>query len=301
MKFEDASKEFLQYVAKRHKKQGFDNLRNDFNDKIYSYFKGQYLHDITKLDILHWYDDILSRNYSNAYNKKIYYVFNYFLNFSCKFLDLKENYLEILGPFPKKVEYHIKDFYTLDEFNRFIQYVDHPIINAYFRFLFFTGVRPSEAMALRFSDLQGNYIHISHNLERKGARNLTTPKNQSSIRYIELDKATLSLIESLKKSYLLMNNVDIDYFIFGGLSPLAPTTIDRYKKKACDKANIKCITQHQFRHSHGSLLANNGIDYTYIQKRLGHASLSTTTSIYLHMSNEQEKRAINLLNHLNKF
>ena len=45
------------------------------------------------------------------------------------------------------------------------------------------------------------------------------------------------------------NDKKYDYFIFGGMSPLSSTTINRYKKEACEKANIRLITLRQFRHN----------------------------------------------------
>ncbi len=50
--------------------------------------------------------------------------------------------------------------------------------------------------------------------------------------------------------YIKKFGYSVDYYIFGGIKPLAPTTIDRYKLKACNKANLKPITQYEFRHSY---------------------------------------------------
>lgn len=46
------------------------------------------------------------------------------------------------------------------------------------------------------------------------------------------------------------DNFSNDFFVFGGQKPLSTTTVDRHKKKACKKAHMKEITQHEFRHSY---------------------------------------------------
>jgi integrase len=103
----------------------------------------------------------------------------------------------------------------------------------------------------------------------------------------------------LKKVYFASyNNFNDNFFVFGGEKPLAPTSIDRYKKKACDKANIRPITQHQFRHSHATLLVDNGFPITTVSKRLGHSKVSTTLDYYVHNSSANEKRVVATLNFL---
>ena len=47
-----------------------------------------------------------------------------------------------------------------------------------------------------------------------------------------------------------LNEFSEEFYIFGGNKPLSTTTIDRRKKLACEKAKMRPITQHQFRHSY---------------------------------------------------
>ena len=124
-------------------------------------------------------------------------------------------------------------------------------------------------------------------------------KSFSSNRTIKIDFKLKKDLNKLKKYYELKYQMEtFDYFIFGEINSLAPTTINRYKKIACEKANLRAITLHQFRHSHASLLYNNGIDIHNISERLGHSNVSTTLNVYAHCNKDKEKRALETLNSL---
>ena len=181
--------------------------------------------------------------------------------------------------------------YTLKEFLKFRRNLDDYVIKQYFNFMYFYGTRPSEAMALRFSDLKYNYIYIRHSIHRKGKRELDTPKNQSSIRIIKISLLTLFRIWLLKKYYIeTYGEISSDYFIFGGPKPLAPTTIDRYKEKAYKRANLPSITQHEFRHSYATRRIHKKTPIDIVSRSMGHSKVSTTLDIYLH----QEKNTHNV-------
>ncbi len=299
MSFEETYKNYLTYVSKRHKKQGLVALTSNFNSRILPYFSSKNIYELSKSDILGWQNYIYDFNFKNSYNDKLLIEFRKFLKFCNKYYDLSDSVCNSLEPFIKKCEPNNKDFYTLQEFNKFIKCVDNEIYKQFFTFMFFTGTRPGETFALRFCDLEDNIIHIRHNLTTKGGRTLDTPKNYSSIRDIKIDNILKKDLLKLKKYYYGKYKVsDGDLFIFGGLKPLSPSSCNRYKKKACQTANLRPITLHQFRHSHATLLLSNGIMLNEVARRLGHSKTSTTLDIYCHTSSEQEKKSLQTLNFL---
>lgn len=215
------------------------------------------------------------------------------------FYNFDKTIISKVGNFKKKYEENKKDFYNLKEFKLFIKNLDNNIYKQFFNLMFFTGTRPGEAMALKFSDLQGDYIYITKTMSEHGNREIGTPKTNSSIRKIKIDKVLRNDLLSLKSYYdKVYNKSNFDYYVFGGIKPLSPTTINRYKIKACNKANLRPITLHQFRHSHATLLLHNGIVINEISRRLGHSNVSTTLNVYTHTDLIQEKRVSTTLNSL---
>ena len=294
--FTNAYEEYLAFRSRRLKKQSFDCFRYNFNANILSFFNSKKLNNITSKDVLDWQNFILDKNFSNSHNKNLYGMLKKFFEYCSIYYDFDINIFLIVERFKVKAEKSHKDYYTYKEFKQFITCVEHPVYKQFFTFMFFVGTRPGEAMALKFSDFYGDYVSINKTMDEHGSRNIDDPKTISSIRNVSIDKHLCKDLKALKDYYIsIYKDSKFDYFIFGGKKPLAPTTINRYKLKACEKANIRPITLHQFRHSHATLLFHKGIEVHDISKRLGHSKTSTTLNVYTH-SSRHEKRVMNTLN-----
>lgn len=283
MLFEEAYNEFKIYATKRHKKQGFETLQRNFNLHILVYFKGKYIGELTTKDIIDWQNIIVEKNFSNSFNNSLYYAFNSFIKFCILNSYINENIVLKVGNFKRKYEKKDYDYYNLHEFRKYRKYLDNYIYKMFFTFMFFYGTRPSETLALKFSDLCRSYIYVHHNLQRRGKRELDTPKNMSSIRYLKLSLLMRFRIYKLRCLYIkLYGQCFDDYFIFGGIKPLSTTTLDRHKKIACDLANIREITQHQFRHSYATRMFRKKKPIDEISNNLGHSNIAMTLNVYVH-------------------
>lgn len=295
--FSTISNDFLKYSQQRHKKQGFETLERNFKLHILPYFKDRNVQDITQSNIVDWETKILKYNYSNSFNKNLFCVLHQFFKFCVINNYINENIVEAVDKFPKKIEQKKYNIYTIWEFRKFRHHLKNFVIKQYFNFMFFYGTRPSEAMALKFSDFDNLYCNIIHSIQRRGKRELDTPKNQSSIRTIKISLLTWFRLYKLKKYYIKKYGLfDIDYYVFGGKKPLSTTTIDRYKEKACKSARMRAITQHQFRHSYATRKIHNKTPIDIVSKNLGHSRVSTTVDKYLHAEKRKHKHCFLPLN-----
>ena len=161
-----------------------------------------------------------------------------------------------------------------------------------------TGLRFSEALALTPKDF--DFPHQSLNIDKtwnyKEGGGFEATKNKSSIRKIQLDWQTV-----IKFSEILKNK-NIEQPIFT-TKKIYNSTINDILKRHCNNANIPIISIHGLRHTHASILLYAGVSIASVAHRLGHASLSTTQKVYLHIIQELENtdidkimRALTILN-----
>jgi len=87
-----------------------------------------------------------------------------------------------------------------------------------------------------------------------------------------------------------------DLRICGGEKCLRDTTLEKKNTAFAKAAELPHIKIHDFRHTHASLLVNEGINIQEIARRLGHTNVEITWKIYSHLYPREEERAVNVLN-----
>lgn len=144
--------------------------------------------------------------------------------------------------------------------------------------LFATGMRISELCSLKESDidLANNTVLV---YGKGGKERILQIGNNEVISALELYQTTFKE-EISNCGYFFVNK------LHNRLSDQSVRfMINRYTELAGIKQHI---TPHMFRHSFATLLLEQDVDIRYIQKMLGHSSISTT-EIYTHVSNTKQK------------
>ena len=109
------------------------------------------------------------------------------------------------------------------------------------------------------------------------------------------------LVNSLKRAKLeakQLNGFNENYFVAGDAFPISSNALADRKNANCEKAGVKQIRIHDFRHSCASLLINNGANITLVAKYLGHSKIDETLNTYSHMFRSVLDNVVDTINKL---
>ena len=174
-----------------------------------------------------------------------------------------------------------------------------------------TGLRQGEVFGLKWEDIdfQNSCLFVKRSLAHvvgKGAV-FQEPKTKNSRRRVLLMPED---VESLKKYQQWQKNYAEelgDKFSGHGLvftspfgEPISPTNfIRRYFKPLLKKCGIsEDFTFHGLRHTHATLLLQQGVNPKIVQERLGHSSIKVTMDTYSHVLPDMQKQAVDALREL---
>ena len=73
--------------------------------------------------------------------------------------------------------------------------------------------------------------------------------------------------------------------------PLDPNLMTRAFKKVVTTAGLPKLTIHGLRHTHATILLEQGVNPKVVSERLGHASVATTMDIYSHVLPDMQEKA----------
>ena len=178
-------------------------------------------------------------------------------------------------------------FWTREEFEKFIEVVDNQTYRTLFSMLFYTGRRKGEVFALSPADVTENGIKFNKSLTRKTLDNATYKITSTKTEKV----ATTPICKPLKKE-LQEYVVPKGQFFFGGDAPLTDNTIRRVFNKYCEIANVKQIRIHDLRHSFVSMLIHLGANLTVVADLIGD-TLAQVTKTYAHLYEEDKQKIIN--------
>ena len=278
--------DFLDMIS-FEKKLSTNTIKSYKNDlkSFDEYFRGK---DIRKLSLNDIEDFISSYKKLNATSKAHYItVINSFYDF---LLDRERIDNNIMASYvhPKQ-GIKIPQFLSYDEVDKLLNFPLNTVYDyrtkAMLELMYATGLRVSELVSLKFVniDFQNDYVRV----EGKGSKERIVPFNDISKKYLQLyvDEYRPKLVKDSTYSELFLNNHG---------KPITRQGFFKLLKKLCHITGIsKEISPHVLRHSFATHLLNNGADLRVIQELLGHSDISTT-QIYTHVSQEEEKNEYNM-------
>lgn len=191
---------------------------------------------------------------------------------------------------------------TVQQVNALLSTTKDNRMNVLWRLLLTSGLRPQEALALRWADvdLEQHWLRVSRKLENngKGQYQISEETKTGNGRQIGLPESTIDALRAHK----IKQNSDIlsagaqyerQGLIFAGPRGefLPPPVVNKRWKTALKQAGLPTeIRLYDTRHTHLTSLLANGADIAWVASRAGHADVKMTIDHYAHVMPEVHRK-----------
>lgn len=150
----------------------------------------------------------------------------------------------------------------------------------------FTGARQGELLGLVWDDVrfEEGVIRIRKQLGRDGVR--VAPKTPNAVRDVVLLPGLARILREHRLGSPFSKPEDFVFAAASGGPLYYRNVVRRGLEKAVERAGLPeepKLRWHDLRHNFASFLIAEGLDVVFVSRQLGHASPSTTLSIYAHL------------------
>ncbi len=199
-----------------------------------------------------------------------------------------------------------KEVLTLDQAKRFIEHSRTVKNGLICEFLLVTGLRPSECLALKWSDFDfaNGTVSITRGVTNKrngdGGYEFHPTKTKKSNRMLPVSNEIITRLREYKRKqneHILLkgsNHERLDLvFASEAGTPLQQKNFrDRVFNKVLKLANIpSTITPYSIRHTFATLMLMSNENIKVVQEYLGHSSIAVTADTYSHVTPMMKKSA----------
>lgn len=193
-------------------------------------------------------------------------------------------------PSPRLVE-----SFTLADVRRLDEVAVGRRLGPLFSFLWQSGLRIGEALALRWSDvdLEGQSLRVSRSVaEVSGRLVLGTPKTAAGLREIALTAQTVDLLRR-QRERLVEEGLDPRGLVFPSRrgTMLSRRNVTRTWAGVRKAAGLPTYGLHALRHTNASLQLQAGVGMREIAAHLGHESPALTARVYAHVLPDTRRQA----------
>jgi len=223
----------------------------------------------------------------------------------------KENDVITNNPCKKSVKSDIgkesekKEALTIETQRKFLEYATGNSYEDQFRFVLQTGLRTGELVGLRWEDIdfKNKKMKITRTMEYRysvGEWKVGPPKSKSGIRTVPLTDEAIAILKRQKEKHKDISVIPIEWvnqvFLCKRLgTPVKNSTYDTALFKICDKAGIKHFSMHVLRHTFATRCIEAGMKPKTLQMLLGHSNIGITMNLYVHTTEEEKLKEIELV------
>ena len=228
------------------------------------------------------------------------------------------NYIKVPKNAPRNVIKRM--IITLEQFRALLE--KNPFGTQYYMplmILYHTGMRIGEVLGLSWEDIDFEQRRINVRRQivhlKKHGYFLTTPKTESSVRYILIGEELISELKRWQRQQGLNEENIGDSYVYiyregnGHIirqSKGLPAPLGEKISLICTRHDGRLIlyesltiflkgenlNAHSFRHTHATQLIENGVEAKAVAGRLGHANTQITQNLYTHNTLKLQEKAL---------
>lgn len=222
----------------------------------------------------------------------------------------KENDVIINNPCKKSVRSDIgapskkKEALTILQQRTFLRYAAENSYYDQFRFVLQTGLRTGELVGLKWEDVDfaNRTITIKRSMEYRHSTKewrVGPPKSASGNRSIPLTDEAISILKQQKEKHKDIKVIPIEWKDFVFLcrkgSPIKNSTYDTALYKICNLSGIPNFGMHVLRHTFATRCIEAGMKPKTLQMILGHSNIGITMNLYVHTTEEEKQKEIEMV------
>ena len=222
----------------------------------------------------------------------------------------RENDVLIANPCKKSLKSDMgkpsnkKEALTIDVQKKFLEAVVGYSYENQYRFVLQTGLRTGELIGLKWSDIdfENRTMKIERTMEYRykvGEWRVGPPKSKSGYRTIPLTDEAIRILENQRSKNKSLKLVPMEWkdivFLCRKGTPVKNSTYDTGLFKYCDRVGIPRFSMHVLRHTFATRCIEGGMKPKTLQKILGHSNIGITMNLYVHITEDEKHREIDLV------
>jgi integrase len=191
-----------------------------------------------------------------------------------------------------------------EDLNKFLEGAKATPYYTLFYLALFTGMRRSELLALRWSDIDLPLCQLSvtRSIHRLKNREFIfrPPKTAKGRRTISLSPSTALILKEHRQTQQTLRllqglNLHEEDLVFSkeDRGPISPNVVTCGWIRLAKRVGMAGIRLHDARHTHASLMLKQGVHPKIVQERLGHSTIAITLDTYSHVAPGLQQAAAN--------
>lgn len=214
------------------------------------------------------------------------------------------------NPCTKVVQYNIgekssnREALSIDEQRKILKAISGNKYEKQYRFALQTGLRAGEIIGLEWKDVDWKNKTISiertcrYKYKLKEWR-IGEPKSRNGKRIIPLTEEAMEILNEQKRIDHSLKMIELKWkdtiFLRPDGKPANNTELDIELYTVCKKNGLSKISMHILRHTFATRCAEAGMIPKTLQMILGHSNIATTMNIYVHATEDQKKKEMNMV------